>query len=243
MKTLNYGGKDLYIGSIAETNEMIEDNQYMNLNNRKCLLIQANGNNMRLEKYFKQPKYELFYNSKRIIDTIIDNSINVFDTIYVAIRKDAILNFNTSNVKLIYCEQTTNRLDTLKQCFNFINNKYTSVIIHDCDAIIDSAVLNSLSENSLAITNYKLDGLKYGFIQLDQNFKYVLGNEKMKETGHISIGAYSVNRDEFNQYLKVGVDESLLSYYNQCENVDVVYSNQHTNLGDINSYIDNLWLL
>ena len=45
----------------------------------KTLLIQANGNNIRLSKYFKQPKYELYYNNKRIIDTIIENGKNVVD--------------------------------------------------------------------------------------------------------------------------------------------------------------------
>ena len=66
--------------------------------------------------------------------------------------------------------------------------------------IIDSEVLNKLQHNSLAITNYKLDGLKYGFIELDQNFKYLKGNEKETETGHISIGAYSVEGKSFFDY-------------------------------------------
>ena len=39
----------------------------------KCILIQANGNNLRLGRFFKQPKYELFYNNKRIIESIINN--------------------------------------------------------------------------------------------------------------------------------------------------------------------------
>lgn len=209
----------------------------------KCLLIQANGNNIRLSKFFKQPKYELYYNNKRIIDTIIYNSIDVVDKIYVAVRKDAQLNFDTSKVELIYCDQTTSRLDTLKQCFKSIPTKYTSIIIHDCDVIIKKEVLDKLKQNSLAITNYKLDGKKYGFVELDQNFNYLKGNEKETETGHISIGAYSVNSYEFNDYLKSAVDESLLSYYNICSDPKVVYSKQHTNLGDINSYINNLWLL
>lgn len=208
----------------------------------KCLLIQANGNNIRLSKYFKQPKYELYYNNKRIIDTIINNSISVVDKIYVVVRKNISLNFDTSKVKLIYCDQTTSRLDTLKQCFSHIVT-YDSVIIHDCDVIIESNVLEKLNNNSLAITNYKLDGKKYGFIELDQNFNYLKGNEKETETGHISIGAYSVNGFEFNKYLETATEESLLSYYNQCKNPSVVYSKQHTNLGDINSYINNLWLL
>jgi hypothetical protein len=209
----------------------------------KTLLIQANGNNIRLSKYFKQPKYELYYNNKRIIDTIIENGKNVVDKIYVAVRKGAPINFDTTNVTLIECDYTTSRLDTLKQCFKFIPEKYKSVIIHDCDVIIDSGVLNKLQHNSLAITNYKLDGLKYGFIELDQNFKYLKGNEKETETGHISIGAYSVEGKSFFDYLKTATEESLLAYYNQAECVNVVYSKKHTNLGDINSYMDNLWLL
>lgn len=209
----------------------------------KAVLIQANGNNIRLGRYFKQPKYELYYNNKRIIESIIENSLNTVDKVYVAIRKNTLLNFDTSKVHLIYCDQTTSRLDTLKQCFEHISKNYTSIIIHDCDVIIESNVLNKLEENSLAITNYKLDGLKYGFVELDQNLKYLSGNEKTKEEGHISIGAYSVNKNEFNKYLKTATKESLLEYYNQCQDPNVVYSKQHINLGDINSYIDNLWLL
>jgi hypothetical protein len=208
----------------------------------RCLLIQANGNNERLGKYFKQPKYELYYNNKRIIDIIIENNLDVVDKIYVAVRKNIPLNFDTSKVELIFCDQTTSRLDTLKQCFSHLT-QFKSVIIHDCDVIIDSKVLDKLKNNSLAITNYKLDGLKYGFVELTPNLSYLTGNEKQTETGHISIGAYSVDVDEFYTYLKTATEESMLAYYNQCENVNVVYSKTHINLGDINSYINNLWLL
>ena len=207
----------------------------------KCLLIQANGNNIRLGKFFKQPKYELYYKNSRIIENIIENSINIFDVIYVAIRKDTPINFDTSNVELIPCDQTYSRLDTLKQCFPHLL-EYNSVIIHDCDTIISEKVLNKLSNDSLAITNYKLDGLKYGFVELDQNFNYIKGNEKTTEKGHITIGAYSVNTKNFNKYLENATKESLLEYYNQYS-PKVVYSQTHTNLGDINSYMDNLWLL
>lgn len=208
----------------------------------RYLLIQANGNNERLGKYFKQPKYELYYDNKRIIDIIIESNLDIVDKIYVAIRKNIFLNFDTSKVELIFCDQTTNRLDTLKQCFPYLTQS-KSVIIHDCDVIINPEVLDKLDNNSLAVTNYKLDGLKYGFIELDQNFVYLKGNEKQTETGHISIGAYSVNTDEFSNYLKIATKESMLEYYNQCKNVNVIYSKNHINLGDINSYINNLWLL
>ena len=208
----------------------------------KSLLIQANGNNIRLGKYFKQPKYELYYNNERIIDTIINNGLEKGIDVFVAVRKNIPLNFDISKVNLIYCDQTISRSDTLKQCFPHLK-QYDSVIIHDCDTIIGSDVLGELDNNSLAITNYKIDGLKYGFIELDKNFNYLKGNEKEKETGHISIGAYSVKVKEFTKYLENTTEESLLCYYNQCQNTDVVYSENHTNLGDINSYIDNLWLL
>jgi choline kinase len=207
----------------------------------KGILIQANGNNIRLGKYFKQPKYELYYKNTRIIESIINNSLLVTKNVYVAIRKNSRINFNTKNIKLIYCDQTTTRLETLKQCFPYLKN-YKSIIIHDCDTIIESNVLKNLKNNSIAITNYKLDGLKYGFINLDNNFKYLNGNEKTFETGHITIGAYCVDVKEYNNYLKWATKESMLDYYNQCNQTNVVYSKNHTNLGDINSYMENLWL-
>ena len=208
----------------------------------KCILIQANGNNIRLGKFFKQPKYELYYNNTRIIESIIKNSLSINSNVYVALRENADINFNTDKVKLIYCKPTTTRLETLKQCFPHFKN-YDSVIIHDCDTIIETQVLQDLDYNSIAITNYKLDGLKYGFVNLDNNFNYLNGNEKQFETGHITIGAYCVNVKEYSKYLKWATKESMLDYYNQCKNVNVVYSKNHTNLGDINSYIENLWLL
>jgi hypothetical protein len=208
----------------------------------KCVLIQANGNNIRLGKYFSQPKYELFYNGERIIDTIIKSATTSADRVFVAVRNNAEIKFDCSNVVVIPCEQTTSRLDTLKQCFPYLV-EYTSTIIHDCDTIIESNVLCKLEKDSVAITNYKLDGLKYGFVGLDHNFNYIKGNEKQKETGHITIGAYSVVTDSFCKYLEEATEESLLAYYNQAKDVSVVYSKNHTNLGDINSYIDNLWLL
>jgi len=208
----------------------------------KCILIQANGNNLRLGRFFKQPKYELYYKNIKIIESIIQNALEITSDVYVAVRKNQLLNFNTDKIKIINCNKTTTRLETLKQCFPHLK-KYNSVIIHDCDTIINSKVLNNLNNNSIAITNYKLDGLKYGFINLDSNFNYLNGNEKEFETGHITIGAYCVNTKEYNQYLKWAEKESMLDYYNQCKNVDVVYSKNHTNLGDINSYIENLWLL
>ena len=97
----------------------------------RCLLIQANGNNVRLGKYFKQPKYELYYKNNRIINTIIDNGLKITSDVYVAIRKNISLNFDTSKANLIPCDQTTSRLDTLKQCFPYLN-EYLHLVVTIC---------------------------------------------------------------------------------------------------------------
>ena len=208
----------------------------------RCLLIQANGDNVRMGKYFKQPKYELYYKNRRIIDHIIEKGSAIFDKIYVAVRKGTQINFNSSGCEIIYCERTETRVETLKQCFKEIKG-FDCVIIHDCDTIIDSDVLEEMSGNSLAITHYKFDGMKYGFVEIDSKMRYLKGNEKQKIQGHITIGAYSVQTENFLDYLENTTDESMLSYYNTQNNSSVVYSKNHINLGDINSYTDNLWLL
>ncbi len=210
----------------------------------RCLLIQANGNNNRMGHYFKQPKYELYYDGSKIIDRIIENSYGIFDKIFVAIRKGLEINFDRSRVDLIYCERTESRIDTLKNCFEKLGD-YESVTIHDCDVVIDRDVLEEMKGNSLAVASYRGDGLKYGFIELDKKMRYLKGNEKEKEEGHISIGAYSVYYREFNSYLEKATGESLLEYYNliKTNNIGVVYSKNHVNLGDIESYMSNLWSL
>jgi hypothetical protein len=210
------------------------------MKSNKAILIQANGNNERLGKYFKQPKYELYYKGDCIINHIIDNCLQVTESVYVAVREGSNLKFDTSKITLIDCVRTESRLDTLRQCFLNIPKNFESVLIHDCDSIIASGVLDKLDLNSLAVATYKLDGLKYGFVDLDEKFNYLSGNEKLMETGHIAIGAYSVNSSEFRDYLKVGVKESMLDYYNNCKGTSVVYSNTHLNLGDITSYMNNL---
>jgi len=204
-----------------------------------CVLIQANGNNVRLGKYFKQPKYELFYKNKRIIEHIIDNTIKSNHDVFLAIREGTIPNFDTKNVNLIYCTKTETRGETLSQCFKHLK-KYESIIIHDCDVIIDFEILKELNKNSIAITNYKFDGLKYGFIDLDKNFKYISGNEKSKEEAYITIGAYSVTNLEFSNFLQTTEFESLIDYYNTSIEKTVVFSKKHINLGDIHSYFQNL---
>lgn len=204
-----------------------------------CILIQANGKNVRMGNFFKQPKYELFYNQKRIIEHIIDNSNKAGYDVFVALREGSKIKFETNKVNLIFCKETQTRGETLKYCIDALS-AYDSIIIHDCDVIIEDDILRSLKGNSLAVTNYKFDGLKYGFIELDRNFKYIKGNEKTKEEAYITIGAYSVVSKDFFNYLKNNELDSLIDYYNHISSNDVVFSKNHINLGDINSYFEHL---
>ena len=152
----------------------------------KCILIQANGNNLRLGKFFRQPKYELFYKNIRIIESIIRNSLEITDNVYVAVRKNSKLNFDTKNINIIQCDKTNTRLETLKQCFPHLT-KYESVIIHDCDTIIESKVLKNLNNNSIAITNYKLDG--YIIPKNDSFFTEQLKHDRLKLISNFSGSA------------------------------------------------------
>jgi molybdopterin-guanine dinucleotide biosynthesis protein A len=204
-----------------------------------CVLIQANGDNVRLGSFFKQPKYELYYKGKKIIEHIIENAKKTGKDVYVALRKNAKINFDTENVNIIFCDKTNTRFETLKQCFNHLKH-YESVIIHDCDVIIKDNILKKLNENSLVVTHYKMDGLKYGFVDLDEDFKYILGNEKKVEKNYITIGTYSVKTNDFVDFLNFNNSDSLLEYYNTDITKSVFLSKEHINLGDIESYFKNL---
>ena len=210
---------------------------------KKALLIQANGNNMRLSSFFKQPKYELFYNGLKIIEHIYKNvsTLKEYD-IFLALRQDAVLTQINKQINVIRCKPTYSRIDTLKEVIPHFK-KYHELLIHDCDVIISSDVLKKMNGNCIAVSTYKNDGLKYGFIELDDNFQYLKSNEKEYESDYISIGAYSVNLKEFKNYIKNINDDSLLYYFNTCTEPKVVYSKTFINLGDIDSYINNLWKL
>lgn len=212
---------------------------------RKALLIQANGNNVRLGRFFKQPKYELYYKGRRIIDHICDIAKNLVNVdVFLALREDVcfIKNDNNSILKIIKCKPTYCRQDTLKNLLPFFE-AYEELIIHDCDVIINADILQKLKGNSIAVSTYKNDGMRYGFIELDENFQFIKGNEKEYEADYISIGAYSVVLSQFNKYIQTATEESLLHYFNNATNTTVVYSKTFLNLGDIDSYIANLWKL
>ena len=58
------------------------------------ILIQANGDNIRLGNFFKQPKYELYYNGKKIIEYIIQNAKKTGKDVYIALRENIKINFD-----------------------------------------------------------------------------------------------------------------------------------------------------
>lgn len=206
-----------------------------------CILIQANGNNLRLGNFFEQPKHELFFGQKRIIERIIDECKETGLDIFICLRKGVKLNFNPQGCKIIECEQTFNRIDTLDQCFKYFKD-YHSILVLDSDVIIRANVLKHMSGNSVAVGQYKNDGKKYGFIKVGPLFNYILGNEKQNQESHIAIGAYCVSYNEFVNYLasKLGREnESLLNYYNQ-HKPNLVFSDTHLVLGDMESYINQL---
>lgn len=209
---------------------------------QSCILIQANGNNSRLGNFFKQPKHELFFGQKRIIERIIDECRETDLDIFICLRKGVSLNFNPEGCKIIECEQTFNRIDTLDQCFKYFKD-YHSILILDSDVIIKSEVLKHLKGNSIAVGSYHFDDKKYGFIEVDPSFNYISGNEKEKETNHITVGAYSVLYSTFLEYLntkKNRNNESLLNYFNINKPESLIFSDSHVVLGDIESYMNEL---
>lgn len=210
---------------------------------KKCIVIQANGNNERMSKFFPQPKYELFYNGKKIIHHIIENAKKLECDVYVVLNKKTKINFDTTGINVVLVDSTKFRLETLSKCFENFKN-YNEVIIHDCDVIIPYKSLKKLSGDGITVTNYKYDGLKYGFVMLDENFKFIKGNEKTEESGHITTGAYSVNYKKFENFIRNNNNtDSFWGYYNNSKEVNLVFTKNSINLGDINSYMDNLWSL
>ena len=125
---------------------------------KKALLIQANGNNMRLSSFFKQPKYELFYNGLKIIEHIYKNvsTLKEYD-IFLALRQDAVLTQINKQINVIRCKPTYSRIDTLKEVIPHFK-KYHELLIHDCDVIISSDVLKKMNGNCIAVSTYKNDG-------------------------------------------------------------------------------------
>ena len=209
---------------------------------KSCVLIQANGNNERLGKFFSLPKHELYYNDQRIIDHIFNECEKIGVDIHICVREGSTIVFDPRKHKVIKCKPTKNRIDTLDQCFYFLKN-YHYVTILDSDVLIKYEVLKHLSEDSMAIGPYKNDGKKYGFIKVDPLFNFISGNEKMSEESHIAIGAYSVNSKNFIKHLntkKGRENESLLNYYNT-KSPSLVFSDSHVCMGDINSYMESIW--
>ena len=201
----------------------------------RCVLIQANGNGERMKDYFGIPKHHLYYKGDKIINNIISNIQNTGIDYYIATKyKQDGLGKN-----IILCMDTNNRLQTLQYCLEYLQN-YDSIIVHDCDVIFDSKCISNMYGDMISISAYKQDGYKYGFISIDNNLQYKNGNEKIKEEPFITTGIYSFNRKNMQEFIaKNQESETLLDYYNT-HNPKLYYTEEFTNLGDINSYMNNI---
>jgi NDP-sugar pyrophosphorylase family protein len=202
----------------------------------KCVLIQANGDGVRMKDYFNIAKHHLFYKGARIIEQIVCSVDAAGIDCYIATKY-------TENVMLtsIHCKDTKNRIETLAQCLDTLAS-YDTIIVHDCDVLFNYDTIEAMEGNMISVAHYKGDGLKYGFIEVDKHFQYKWGNEKRKETEYIAAGLYSFETKLMKQFIEKnnGLSyDSLLEYYNMYK-PNLLYTNSHINLGDIDSYMNNL---
>ena len=200
----------------------------------KVVLITANGDGTRMRQFFDMPKHHLYYKGKKIIDNIIDMCESVSIPYYVASKIE-----EDDHVNVILCNDTKNRMQTIKKCINQLCD-YDTMIIHDCDIIFDSSYLDSITGETISVSLYKNDGKKYGFVSVDRNIEYKHGNEKEVESEFITTGIYACNVQKMKTFLNSNPNaESMLEYYNH-NKPKLLYTNTHINLGDIESYMNNL---
>jgi choline kinase len=202
----------------------------------KCVLIQANGDGTRMKDYFQIAKHHLFYKGSRIIEQIVSSVETAKVDCYIASKYTENVMFNS-----IHCKDTKNRIETIEQCLEKLAS-YDTIIVHDCDVLFNHNTITAMEGNMISVAHYKGDGLKYGFIEVDQHFKYKSGNEKRTEAEYITSGLYSFETKRMKQFIEKnnGLSyDSLLAYYNVYQ-PQLLYTNNHTNLGDIDSYMQNL---
>lgn len=208
---------------------------------KRCLLVTANGDGTRMRKYFNLPKHHLYFHQKRIIDHIVDSAKEARMKCFVASKYEE----TGDHRETLYCKETPNRIETLRECLKQIPSKYTTIIVNDCDVIFSVNQLFQMTGNSVAVGINPGDGLKYGFIHVHGSLEYVIGYEKQNPGPFITTGLYSFNRTEFTAWLDhlAGTGstvDSLLGYYNMFI-PKLIYTQSHYNLGDIEAYFNNLW--
>lgn len=202
----------------------------------KCVLIQANGDGIRMRNYFDMPKHHLYYQGVRIIEQIIQNVEAAGLDYYIATKYD-----ERCSDKAIHLQPTSNRIETLALCLDRLAS-YDTIIVHDCDVLFDVDIIAAMEGDMLSVAPYKGDGLKYGFIEIDNRLMYKTGNEKKTEAPYIASGLYAVKTKSIKQFIeknKSASIESLLEYYNE-NKPNLFYTQRHINLGDIDSYMNNL---
>lgn len=202
----------------------------------RCLLVQANGDGIRMRKYFNIPKHQLYYHGIRIIDHIITKAKVVNIDCYIATKHKEHTDYNT-----IHLHDTKNRIETLASCLDKLA-AYETIIVHDCDVLFQAEMIAAMNDDMIAVSHYKGDGMKYGFVELDKDFAYKHGNEKETATPYITAGMYAVNRERIADFIDANKKkdiQSLLEYYN-VNKPKLLYTKDYLNLGDIESYMHNL---
>lgn len=198
----------------------------------KLVLITANGDGTRMRNFFRMPKHLLYYKGKRIIDTIVE-SCKLAKLPYKIASK------HYSGKDYFLCTGTRTRMETIRQCVKHVKDIDT-IIIHDCDIIFPSEHLASISGNTISVSLYKGDGLKYGFVSVDEKLEYKIGNEKESQSEFITTGVYACDFKSFKEFLIQNPNaESMLEYYNH-NKPKLLYVDTYINLGDIESYMNNL---
>lgn len=204
----------------------------------KALLITASGDGTRMRSFFGVPKHLLYYKGKRILDKIAERGIDAGYEMHLAVQEDD--NVEHKNIKKIICGKTETRMETLMVCLPYLQ-RYRTVLVHDCDVLFSVRMLKLMEEDSISVSIYPKDEKKYGFVDIDEKFSYLNGNEKRKEAPLITTGLYSFGRRRMEMFFenRKHPTDTMLDYYN-LHKPELIFALDFINLGDIQSYMNNL---
>jgi dTDP-glucose pyrophosphorylase len=204
----------------------------------RALLITANGDGTRMKRFFGLPKHSIFYQGKRIHELISQRGSSAGFAVYIAVQNN--YEIQTKDAGVIVCGPTQNRMETIHACLPYLE-RYESILVHDCDVLFEEDMLASMQDDAISVSFYRKDGKKYGFVDIDENFSYLVGNEKQREAPFITTGLYSFSRrrmELFYEHYNKPI-ETMLDYYN-LHRPRLLFAQDYINLGDIQSYMQNL---
>lgn len=204
----------------------------------KALLITASGDGTRMRDYFGIPKHLIYYNGRRIVDWISERGMQAGFEMHLALQLDD--GIEHPNLKKIICGRTESRMETLQVCLPHLQG-YKTVLVHDCDVLHSANMLKMMDEDSISVSIYQKDEKKYGFVDIDEKFCYLNGNEKQKEAPLITTGLYSFGMRRMELFFQHNPmpTETMLDYYN-LHHPELIFAKDFINLGDIQSYMNNL---